>query len=53
MKAINRKFNKTLFSKLANRIEERSISFFKYGLRESEKIAHKSVFMDVFNVTYQ
>lgn len=50
MKASNRKFNKTLFSKLAKRIEERAISFYQFGLREKEKAIHKSVFMDVFNV---
>ena len=51
MKASTRKFNKTLFTKLAKRIEERAVSFYHHGLREKEKNTHKSVFMDVFNVS--
>jgi hypothetical protein len=50
MKVGTRNFQKSFYSKLANKIVEKPMSFYKFGLKEDEKVACKSVFKELFHV---
>ena len=50
LKASSRGFQKSLFKKLAARIEEKPLSFYVYGLKKDEKRACKRVFHEIFDV---
>lgn len=46
----NRTFNKSFYSKLSKRIEQKPTSFFKFGLREQERLSCKTAFAELFKV---
>ena len=50
LKAGTRGFHKSLYKKLANRIQEKPCSFYKYGFKEDEKKLCKTVFHELFEL---